>query len=53
MGTDKTPRLFAKDRKLHVIEYGAGDFRAMSWNDLKHHVMSFNPVSAFQRFVKH
>lgn len=52
MSTDENPRLFTKDYKLHVIEYGVGDYQEMSWNDLKHLVMEFNPVIVFQSLRK-
>lgn len=52
MSTDENPRLFTKDCKLHVIEYG-GVSRGKSWSEMKPYIMSFNPVNVVQSLLKH
>lgn len=52
MGTEENSRLFAKDQKLHVIEYAVGSYQEMPWADIKHHVMEFNPLILFQKPAK-
>lgn len=46
------PKIFSKDCKIKVIEYGASTSSKMSWTDLKTRVQNLIPTANAPKAVK-